>query len=219
MVLLLLRSIVTKELIKNLQNEIKQLNRTLANFMKFALPSKLEKQPLDLVKLLQETLEFFDAEFKRRGINVKLDLPPKCPIKADPTSLKQLLMNLILNAISAMEKSIEKRLTINLFPDGKFWHLTLTDTGHGFGDIDPEKCFEVFYTTKPNGSGFGLPIARQIATAHRGDLRAENVSPQGGARCVSGRASRPSGGIRRRIEPTMVLVSPPCTGGRPVTRW
>ncbi len=170
------------ELVTNLQREIQQLNQTLSNFMKFALPSKPEKQPLDFVKLLKETLEFFNPEFERTGIIVKFRAPEHCPMKADSTSLKQLIMNLILNAIHAMGKHREKHIELNLFADGKFWQLALTDTGPGFGDIDPEKCFEVFYTTKAGGSGFGLPIARQVAIAHGGKLWAENASPQGGAR-------------------------------------
>jgi len=168
------------ELLASLQREIGQLNRTLSDFMKFAIPGKLEKQSSDLVHLVHETMGFFSGEFERQMVDTSMDLPESCPLKADPTSIKQLLMNLILNALQAMVSQPKKTIQIRIFPDGRFCHLTLTDNGPGFGKTDPEKCFEVFHTTKSEGSGFGLPIARQVANAHGGSLRAEN-NPSGGA--------------------------------------
>jgi len=170
------------EILINLRREIEQLNRTLSSFMKFALPGKMEMQDLDFVTLLRETLEFFAAEFDRESIAVQTNMPEKCSLKADSTSLKQLIMNLIVNAVQAMKKSRKKMIQIELVPEVRIWHLTVRDTGAGFGDLDPEKCFEVFFTTKKDGVGFGLPIARQIASQHRGRLWAENASPEPGAR-------------------------------------
>jgi signal transduction histidine kinase len=171
----------SREILTNLSREIDQLNRTLSHFMKFALPGRLDKQNLDLVKLVKETIEFFAAEFEREQISIRINAPAECNIQVDPTSLKQLLMNLILNAAQAMKQSPVKRLGVNVAVDGKSCHLTIQDTGPGFGAVNPEKCFEAFYTTKEGGSGFGLPIARQVAYAHDGKLWAENAGAEGGA--------------------------------------
>lgn len=172
------------ELLSNLQGQIHQLNSTLSNFMKFAIPGKLEKQPADLVTIVRETLEFFDAEFKIQKIRTEFDLPESCHISADVTSLKQLLMNLILNSIQAMENTERRILSIKLNQDHHECRLMLKDTGPGFEDKDTEKYFEAFFTTKHNGSGFGLPIARQIARAHDGSLEAENAEGEYGAKFI-----------------------------------
>jgi len=167
------------ELLGSLKREIHHLNQTLSNFMKFALPGKIEKHPTDLAVLIRETLEFVSGEITKKNIKVENSILTACPLLADSTSLKQLLLNLILNAVQAMEQQPRKELRIEVFPEGKFWHLTITDNGAGFGKTDPEKCFEVFYTTRQGGFGFGLPIARQIAEAHGGRLNAENAPPAG----------------------------------------
>jgi signal transduction histidine kinase len=171
-----------QEILTNLSREIDRLNQTLSHFMKFALPGRLEKQRVDLVKILKETLEFFAAEFEREQVSTSVNTPAECKLQADPSSMKQLLMNLILNAMQAMKQSPVKRLEINMEVEGKNCHLTIRDTGPGFGEVNPEKCFEVFYTTREGGSGFGLPIARQVAYSHDGKLWAENADPASGAR-------------------------------------
>ena len=169
-------------LVDSLQKEIRQLNETLSDFMKYAYPGDIEKITLNLGDLVNETLEFFSADFQNRKIRVSVETPDNCPVKADPSTLKRVLMNLVVNSIQALQKSEKKEIRIRIEPAGKNWRLTLTDTGPGFGDTDREKIFEVFYTTKSNGSGFGLAIARKIIQAHNGSIYAENASPEGGAK-------------------------------------
>jgi signal transduction histidine kinase len=172
------------ELVTNLQKGIQQLNQTLSNFMKFALPGKLEKQKTDLVTIVRECLEIFSHDFALKKIKVEMSLPEKCLIKADPGSLKQLLMNLLLNASQAIQDEVSKQINIEIKVDVKTCDLIIYDNGPGFGNLDPEKCFEVFVTYKAGGSGFGLPIARQIANSHGGSLRAENKNPERGAEFI-----------------------------------
>ncbi|HPB30158.1 MAG TPA: ATP-binding protein [Candidatus Sumerlaeota bacterium] len=167
------------QILGNLKTEIGQLNQTLSSFMTFAIPGRIEKQAADLVTLIRETLEFHAAEMEMKQVRVICDFPVSCPVEADSSSIKRLFMNLFLNAVQAMEGAPERILSVRIHPEGRFWHTEVTDTGPGFDKKDPEECFEVFFTTKSTGTGFGLPIARQVAQAHEGFLWAENAGPRG----------------------------------------
>jgi len=92
-------------------------------------------------------------------------------------ALEQLFLNLLLNAAQALERGGSASLTLDV--DGSDARIVVTDSGSG---IPPEELIHVldpFFTTKADGTGLGLPIARQIATAHGGSLRVESAPGQG----------------------------------------
>jgi len=106
--------------------------------------------------------------------------PPGLAVQADPDLLDQVLVNLIKNAIEAVEASAEKRITLtgDLDARGRVV-VTITDTGTGLPPELAEQIFVPFFTTKPKGSGIGLPMVRQIMMAHGGTIEA--VPGAGGA--------------------------------------
>ena len=99
------------------------------------------------------------------------------PVFGDPIHLQQVLLNLILNAIDAMENTPEpaRRITIRTNQkDDENIELTVMDRGHGIAPDKMPVIFDSFYTTKENGMGLGLSISRSIIEAHEGRLWAEN---------------------------------------------
>ena len=145
-----------------------RLNDTLSGFLRFARPPAMELALVDLNRIVSETLRFLGTELAYRGVSLKTKLhPTPLPILADEKLLKQALLNLLLNAQEAVEKE-EKviRVTTGVRSGRPF--LRIRDNGRGIPPSDRRHIFRLFFSTRKNGSGLGLPIVRQIVRQHGG---------------------------------------------------
>ena len=146
---------------------------------------ELDRQPLEINSVVEDVLQVVSGDAALRKTAISADLAPLLPkILGDRVHLQQVLLNLILNGMDAMAEQPRerRRLSVRTRPgaDGLV-ELVVTDLGHG---IEPDKLprlFEPFYTTKTNGMGMGLSIARRIIEAHRGRIWAENNASGGAA--------------------------------------
>ena len=142
-----------------------------------------EKVGVNLREMLEETKKIVQSEAAARRIEVALELPAKLPaVSGDRIQLQQVVLNLILNAMDAVENLglQQRKVTVSAQQTAGSAEVAVTDLGAG---IPPEKfprLFEPFFTTKPNGMGMGLAISRTIIEAHGGKLSAAN-NPDGGA--------------------------------------
>jgi len=147
----------------------------------------LSQQPekpeaIDIGELIDETLALMDNELQRSATDVVLTRGLMAPVVAVRIELQQVLINLITNAIQAMEDagSLERRITIAMEqPDGRI-RLAISDTGPGIAVGVKDKLFSPFFTTKPSGLGMGLSICRTALEARGGTLQGHN-GPEGGA--------------------------------------
>jgi signal transduction histidine kinase len=110
---------------------------------------------------------------------------PLPPVLGDPDQLQQVLLNLIVNAIQAIEGSGQVTLSTRFVPNSTGHHglveAAVTDTGPGIAPEDAARIFDPFFTTKGAvaGTGLGLAISREIVLSHRGDVRVESVPGRG----------------------------------------
>lgn len=159
--------------------EVDRLNRVISELIEFARPSDLKRRPVRLADLAAHAARLTRPDAAARGVSVDLDGAAGGPeIPADPDRLTQALLNLCLNAIQSMEAGGVMRLATGTAPDGRAF-IAVADTGGGIDPEERDRIFDPYYTTKPSGTGLGLPIAHKIVVAHGGEIRLDR-RPGGG---------------------------------------
>ena len=138
----------------------------------------------DLYRAIDETLLVLNGEIRRRNAKLVTVLPrPSLMVTGSHTQIQQVLLNLVVNALEAMELAGEEGtrvLTVKARPTGDaFAVVSVADTGCGLSGIDPDRLFETFYTTKVQGVGMGLSICRSIVEAHGGAINVGANTPSG----------------------------------------
>jgi signal transduction histidine kinase len=157
------------ECLNILTKESQRLNKLLTNFLEFARPRLPRYQSIDPVEILQSVTVL--AQHSASGHDVALQLLPqqKMPeIQCDPEQIKQLLLNLILNAIQASDSG--GAVAILAFRQDDSFCVEVRDQGRGIPPNERDSIFQPFFTTKENGTGLGLAIASNIASQHGGAL-------------------------------------------------
>ena len=136
----------------------------------------LELQPLRVNDVVGDVLLLVASDAARRGVRIDTDLEAPLPlVEADRVSLQQVLLNLVVNAMDAMEQDegSGRRLVVRTLRAGDAVEIVVADTGLGIPPGILPMLFEPFFTTKPEGLGLGLAIARSLVEAHAGRLSAE----------------------------------------------
>jgi signal transduction histidine kinase len=171
---------------RNLRIIVQQTSRIttlVRNLLDFARRREPKYQTLRLADLMDGVMEFMEGELERGGIAVVREDASDVTFKGDPDLLHQVLVNIVINAMQAMEHTDGmKRLTVRggLSPTDETVWLEIEDTGPGIPPGAESRLFEPFFTTKPQGTGLGLGVARGIVLEHLGQLEAANA-PGGGA--------------------------------------
>lgn len=161
-----------------IQGEVQRLNAIVEQFLSLARPLTLKREKIAVDGFLTELTTLALGEATSANVNIDLKIAPGLPpLDADPNYLKQLLLNLLLNGVQAMP--VGGTLTVAADADKDHLRLTVADEGAGIEPASMGKIFEPYFTTKANGSGLGLSIARRIAEVHGGKITVESAPGQG----------------------------------------
>jgi signal transduction histidine kinase len=144
-------------------------------------------QAFDLNDTVQEVVRIVAPEAAKREIAVSTSLTPYAlPVRADPIHMQQVLLNLVMNGMDAMEDSEPRprdlAIRTSRSAESKVAEVTVSDSGKGISEGNLTSIFDAFFTTKPQGTGLGLPIARTIVESYGGAIWAENRN-RGAAFC------------------------------------
>jgi PAS domain S-box-containing protein len=164
-------------------SETRRLDRIVNQIIDYARPRELAPVVFNFVEILQEVLKLSDASIAAKRLTVKTALHPMLPaVQADRDQMKQVLLNVVQNAIEAM--GMEGTLSIAASESQRIAEqgmvITVTDTGVGISVQDLAHVFQPFFTTgKSKGTGLGLAICRNIIDAHAGDIQITSHPGQG----------------------------------------
>lgn len=160
-----------------LAGEMKRLDRVVQTLADFSRPMELQLQEQDLRRVVRSVIELTEVEMAENHVQVKMELPrDPVPVRVDAELIQQALLNLLLNGMQAMPKG--GWIRVNVRRDGQFAVLTVEDEGEGIPAEVLPRIFELYFTTKPKGSGIGLAMTYRILQMHGGamDVRS-NADP------------------------------------------
>ena len=165
-----------REYIEVVNEEVDRLNRIVVDFLFAVRPMNVELAESDLNSIVRDMLTFVRYELEENGIELLEELDDSIPpLRLDEKYIKQALLNLVKNAISAMPDGGSLRVATTKRGDETI--VQLSDTGTGMSPEVLEKIFEPYFTTKDFGSGIGLTLVYKIVKEHMGDISV--VSHQG----------------------------------------
>src|SRR6185437_17145998 len=164
-----------------LEQEITRLERSIQLFLDFARPPRLEKRTFDIGEMLASLVNLLTPRAEQQGVRLEFR-PPEQPIsiQADVGQIRQVVLNLLLNALDATPHGGRVQLELSapksaVEGDGAKDHwvtLRVSDTGRGLPAGLGQRIFEPFVSTKETGLGLGLSISKRIVETHEGDIRA-----------------------------------------------
>jgi anti-sigma regulatory factor (Ser/Thr protein kinase) len=165
------------EPIAAVQREVQRLNRLVDDFLDFARPREFAPSPVDLGSLVESVRTLLEPQAGEAGLRIECRCQPVPTVIGEADRLRQAVLNLALNAIQATPAGGVVRLEVGESSGQVF--IAIEDTGPGIPAALRPRIFEPFYTTKPNGTGLGLPIVCSIVRRHGGNLSIEDNSPSG----------------------------------------
>ena len=164
--------------IQTVHDQCVRLEGLLNDFLKFAKLRDLELSVGALNKQITSVLDMYEAQAQSQNVEIVRYLDPELPaMRMDVETLQAALANLIKNALESMPGGGEITVRTHLTPSGIA--MDLIDTGCGMSEDTALNMFTAFYTTKPAGSGLGLPMARKVVRAHGGRIGVESEEGHG----------------------------------------
>lgn len=182
-----------RRLLQVLIDESVRLNHVLTRFLTFARPKPLRRETIDITQEVDGVISLLSGQKEGREIRFVRRLPPSgLPrVHGDPEQLRQVLLNVLLNACQAAGPEGEVRIVYGMTADGDLG-IQVYDSGTGFTSEALENIFTPFFTTKEQGSGLGLAISHRIMESHGGSLHAMNDPAGGGVVVIEIPAEAPN---------------------------
>lgn len=153
--------------------ETERLNRVISQLIEFARPLVLKREPADLEDLVRQSVRLVKAEAEQSAVAVEIQAEEGLSrAEVDPDKVRQVLLNIFLNALAAMPKGGRLSVALNRRDDDV--EIAVSDTGEGIRQENLPRIYDPYYTSKPAGTGLGLAVAQKIMDAHGGAIEVES---------------------------------------------
>ena len=166
-----------EQLLGVVESETRRIDDVVQQFLEYARPPKLAPRDTDLATEVRETADSLRALSESRGVRLEVETDAAGTAVCDAGQLRQALDNLIRNAIEATPEG--GRVTVVATSGGKGHAIEVRDTGAGIAAEDLPKVFDLYFTTKPHGTGVGLAVTQQIVSAHGGTIEVDSAPGRG----------------------------------------
>ncbi len=166
-----------QQLLAVVRSEVQRVNTIISQFLEFSKPPKLNLEPLPVYAVLENCLALVESQARAGNISLEKIIDERGLALLDRERLKQVFINILQNAIEAMDSGGKIKCTVCSRKPGKI-HVFISDTGPGIDESIRSKIFNLYFTTKSTGTGLGLSIVHQIISEHGGELSV--VSERGG---------------------------------------
>ncbi|MBI4640008.1 MAG: HAMP domain-containing protein [Candidatus Tectomicrobia bacterium] len=176
-----------QQIIQEILRQVERMNRTMQDILDYSRPALPLVEPCNLNGLLEEVLFFLSTSHVMDGIKVEKHFHPFLPeIEVDPKQIYQVFLNILLNALQAMsqEGTLTIRTDVKKEEGKEGVHIEIRDTGIGMSVECQRRIFKPFFTTKPQGTGLGLPIALRIIEQHQGIIACHSKLEEGSCFCL-----------------------------------
>jgi two-component system sensor histidine kinase HydH len=160
--------------------EVERLNRVIGQLLEFARPISIKKKPASLGALVQDSMKMIEGDAHRKGINVHVkSIPDMEEVSIDADRMKQVFLNVYLNALEAMESGGTLSVELHRDDTANKIEIAISDTGTGIKEEDLPHIFDPYFTTKSSGTGLGLAIVHKIIESHGGTVRVQSQHDTG----------------------------------------
>jgi len=161
-----------------LLRETERMESVVSDFVRFAAGHALRLEPTNLNALTGELLDFLAPQAERSRIRLVRDFARDLPlVQVDPNLIRQALLNLLVNAQQVLPSGGEIR--VRTVENGEYVKLSVADNGPGIPSEHREKIFNLYFSTKPGGTGLGLPMVKKIVEEHHGVIEVETELKKG----------------------------------------
>lgn len=169
-----------REVYESIIQDLSRINQVLEDLLQYARPRPIEWTAVDLGSLVESVVQRVFPRVREKGLQLHTDLTADVPVvQGDPHQLHQMLYNLLLNAIQATDEGGRVTVGLRSRPEADEVELWVEDTGHGIPPDKLDLVLKPFYSTKPGGTGLGLPICLRIIENHGGRLSIESEVGRG----------------------------------------
>jgi len=168
-----------KGYLDTMRREVERTTAIVQNLLDFTRPKDPVRKPMDLVKVMEESLALVSNKLSLSNIEVVKLFNPLPVIQADPAHMKQVFLNLLINASESMEEGGTLTIRSDHHPETNTVTMSVRDSGTGIDPKDLARIFDPFFSTKKKGTGLGLSVVNGIVTRHNGKVEIDSTPGKG----------------------------------------
>jgi two-component system sensor histidine kinase HydH len=167
-------------LARKISSTVDHLAAVVSEITAFGRPAELHRAPTALAPLLDECLTFARARCTTEDLVIERVYDPACPdLSADPRELRKAFLNLLVNGLEALEPKGRLSVATSYADDTRTVTVVIEDTGVGMSEETLSRAFDLFFTTKPEGTGLGMALVRSVIDLHGGSLEVQSAQGRG----------------------------------------